>query len=143
MLYPYLKSALPYLHSTNIHSVYDYKFEWTPDHLTDEQLDSYRYSFDKIASDALDSLDLIKSESGTGNTIQKSDLFEHLSDLAAKEENQIITRFWNEVHTVPDWVDWDAIARGQDVCFLLMRCSHRHSSQSRSCIDILGRHGSP
>lgn len=32
-------------------------------------------------------------------------------------DDQILTKLWNEVNTIPEWVDWDQIARGQDVFY--------------------------
>jgi len=33
------------------------------------------------------------------------------------ENDPLLTKFWNEVTEVPSWVDWDQIARGQDVFY--------------------------
>jgi hypothetical protein len=38
-----------------------------------------------------------------------------LKATALSREDEVLTKFWNEVHTVPDWVDWDQIKRAQDV----------------------------
>ena len=34
-----------------------------------------------------------------------------------KDEDELLQQFWTEVNTVPPWVDWDQIARGQDVFY--------------------------
>jgi hypothetical protein len=46
---------------------------------------------------------------------EKADLYvllekHHDDDLKIKE-------FWNEINTVPDWVDWEQIKRGQEVFY--------------------------
>jgi len=44
----------------------------------------------------------------------KRDLYTLLRDNAVNDE--ILGRLWREVNSVPSWVDWEQIARGQD-CF--------------------------
>ena len=62
-----------------------------------------------------------QSEKGSGETPlnrpgkKKKDLYElferhHDSSIALEQ-------LWDEVNTVPDWVDWEQIARGQDVFY--------------------------
>lgn len=36
---------------------------------------------------------------------------------AHHSSDPILSKLWTEVHTVPDWVDWPQIARGQDVFY--------------------------
>lgn len=43
------------------------------------------------------------------------DLYAILRDHA--EEDELLSRFWNDVNTVPDWVDWEQLERGQDVFY--------------------------
>ena len=43
------------------------------------------------------------------------DLYAVLRDHAGTDE--LLQRFWRDVNTVPDWVDWDQIQRGQDVFY--------------------------
>jgi len=45
----------------------------------------------------------------------KRDLYILLRDNADKDET--LAKLWKEVNTVPEWVDWDQIARGQDVFY--------------------------
>lgn len=45
----------------------------------------------------------------------KRDLYLLLRDNADKHEK--LRQLWSEVTTVPEWVDWDQIARGQDVFY--------------------------
>ena len=45
----------------------------------------------------------------------KRDLYELLRDNAEKDE--VLGKLWKEVNTVPPWVDWEQIARGQDVFY--------------------------
>lgn len=43
------------------------------------------------------------------------DLYQILLDH--KEGDELLQRFWTEVTTVPEWVDWKQISRGQDVFY--------------------------
>lgn len=45
----------------------------------------------------------------------KRDLFRLLRDHALEDE--ILKRFWTEVNTVPHWVSWEQIERGQEVFY--------------------------
>lgn len=40
------------------------------------------------------------------------DLYEFLEQYHAKD--CILGQFWLETHTVPEWVDWEQLARGQE-----------------------------
>ena len=33
------------------------------------------------------------------------------------EEDEKLQELWTQIHTVPDWVDWDQLSRGQDVFY--------------------------
>jgi hypothetical protein len=113
MAYPYIASWLPFLDSSRVCAVYDYKFERTAEHLSDEDLEKYRWSYDELAARAIDRLEGKKQSEEA--PMQKPNPYEQLQCEATLGEDSVITKFWNEAHSVPDWVDWDAIGRGQDV----------------------------
>lgn len=48
-------------------------------------------------------------------TAPKRDLYVVLRDNA--QDDPILGRLWSEAHAVPSWVDWDQVARGQDVFY--------------------------
>lgn len=106
--------------------VYGYGFRWTPDHQTADKLHPLIYTYDKVASDAVARLDAIhphvppddarKDSQETCEPKQQRkhrDLFRLLRQNVETDEK--IGRLWNEVTSVPEWVDWEQIARGQDV----------------------------
>jgi hypothetical protein len=118
----------------NTRHTYGYTFQWTPDHFTPEQMQPLKYSYDVIAEQALNKLDEIspppdnalprnqdrtaKTEAGKEKEpdfIPKRDLYALLRDH--HEEDEVLDALWKQVNTVPDWVDWDQIARGQDVFY--------------------------
>jgi hypothetical protein len=115
MAYPYIASWLPFLDSSKIRTVYDYKFEKTPDHLSEEVLDKYRLSYDELAAKAIEQLEEKKQERNENSLTQKPNPYELLLREAALGENNIIAEFWDQAHSVPDWVDWNSIERGQNV----------------------------
>ncbi|PNS16744.1 hypothetical protein CAC42_4708 [Sphaceloma murrayae] len=125
---------------------YGYIFEWTDEHLTEEQCQPLRQSYDVLAEKALDRLNEIsppqkvelprnatrepskpqvdKLDSSTyqnTETIDEKpkppprDLFALLRDH--RHNDPILTELWDQITHVPDWVDWDQIARGQDVFY--------------------------
>lgn len=48
-------------------------------------------------------------------TAPKRDLYILLRDNA--QDDPILGRLWTEAHTVPSWVNWDQVARGQDIFY--------------------------
>jgi hypothetical protein len=108
--------------------------------LTPEQCEPLKQSYDVTGEQILDRLNQISpparkelprhnsqfsgilQKDGTvqGSKIEESkhlprDLYAILRDHAEKDE--LLHRFWRDVNTVPEWVDWDQIQRGQDVFY--------------------------
>ncbi|KAI4645255.1 hypothetical protein J4E93_006055 [Alternaria ventricosa] len=120
-------------------SCWGYRFEWTPEHLTPEQMKPMKFSYDVLAEECLDRLNAISpphkgalprndsnraalsSVPGTEEEkkeplpVPKRDLYALLEEN--HDSDPKLAELWREVHTVPDWVDWDQIARGQDVFY--------------------------
>ncbi|KAJ4261487.1 hypothetical protein NW762_006912 [Fusarium torreyae] len=101
--------------------VWGHKFNWTSNHQTAPEIAHLLYSYDKLATDALDRLDIIsppttkgwKCPHGSGPG--QRDLYELLKKHASSDE--ILGQLWDEVSTVPEWVDWEQIERGQQVVY--------------------------
>lgn len=121
---------------TDNHSCWGYIFDLTPDHFTPEQAHPLKYSYDVLAEQCLDRLNEIsppprsalprnsaqyaekerKAEvEPDGQPVQHRDLYALLRDHANEDEK--LSQLWKEVNTIPEWVDWDQIARGQDVFY--------------------------
>lgn len=66
----------------------------------------------EIVESQLENLDGV---SKTNPPKPKRDLFVLLRDNVGRHPK--LKQLWDEVTTVPDWVDWDQIARGQDVFY--------------------------
>lgn len=122
------------------YSCWGYTFDLTDDHLTPEQCLPLKHSYDTIAEDVLDRLNEIspppskhlprngsqfthtstadlKDEQGTEEKPKtpQRDLYAVLRDN--KDKDELLEKFWNDVNTVPEWVDWEQIQRGQDVFY--------------------------
>lgn len=106
-------------------NVYGYRFKWGSLHQTPEDLQHLMFSYDNVAADALDNIDVLapsaptKSQAisqETNETEDKKryrDLYKLVQEYA--ETNESIGRLWTEINTIPDWVDWESIERGQKV----------------------------
>ncbi|KAI1827716.1 hypothetical protein F4861DRAFT_492277 [Xylaria intraflava] len=89
-----------------------YAFEWTDLHLPREKTDPLRYEYDTLAAKALERLQAIAKKKGFSDDPRKRpDLYQLLAEHHADHED--LERFWVQLHTVPDWVDWEQLERGQ------------------------------
>lgn len=124
---------------SDIREVWGHKFNWTPLHLSPEQLHPLKFTYDVLADECLNRLDAIsppshpgtiprnservggccggKTENEKGNEKKsaKRDLYALLKDNADKDEK--LAELWREVTTVPEWVDWEQIERGQEIFY--------------------------
>lgn len=93
-----------------------YSFKWTDNHLSKEERDALRKSHDNLGSDALEKLQAIAARTKTEYVkgalpVKKPDMYTILCDN--HEEDEVLKQFWDELHFVPEWVDWKQIERGQ------------------------------
>ena len=115
-------------HDENTRYVWGYTFDWTPEHFTREEMHPMKYSYDTLGEEALNALDQIsppptselprnqsRAPSQRGEIKVKRDLYALLKEHHT--EDQKLRELWDEVHSVPDWVDWKQISRGQDVFY--------------------------
>ena len=121
----------------NTRSRWGYTFQLTPEHLTPEQTYPLKYSYDTLGEEALEKLHAFSSQSTAAQDIEKpsdeqsvvsqepkcektgvgvkSDLYELLRDYA--QADPVLGKLWAEANTIPAWVDWESLARGQDVFY--------------------------
>ncbi|KAI1745431.1 hypothetical protein F4680DRAFT_103410 [Xylaria scruposa] len=104
------------------HERWGMKFKWTSKHTTPQQLESLIHSYDTVATEAIERIDEIIPSSHAkslheedGKKKRRRDVYELLQEHASKDEK--IGRLWTQINTVPEWVDWDQIERGQKVFF--------------------------
>lgn len=74
-----------------------------------------KYSYDELGAAALEKLQDISSQNDGAKDMrgarERLDMYTVLRDN--HEADPVLQKFWTELHTVPEWVDWDQIARGQ------------------------------
>ncbi|KAK5661475.1 hypothetical protein OQA88_11377 [Cercophora sp. LCS_1] len=109
-----------------------YNFQWTHDHLTPEQMRPMMFSYDALATECLDRLDELapqksfRSRQPAGPKPQDAspreaaecplpDLYSLLQQHAPSDPS--LQRLLSEVNTIPPWVDWAQLARGQKVFY--------------------------
>ena len=99
----------------NLCKKWKYSFQWTEKHLSSQQLNPLRYTYDELGEAALEKLQNISAQNDGAKDKQRArerlDLYALLRDNY--ETDPVLQKFWDELHTVPEWVDWDQIARGQ------------------------------
>lgn len=83
------------------------KVTWTDQHLEPDTMRDLRHDYNKLGAKTLERLLNIKKEQN-----KKGDLYELLEQY--HDQDDILGRFWSETHTVPEWVDWEQLARGQE-----------------------------
>ncbi len=117
----------------NTRTCWGYTFQWTPDHLQPEEVERLKYSYDVLADDCLAVLDRVApppnaqlprnvprtTPSGKDGDVSsappKRDMYALLREFAPKDEK--LGQLWQEVNTIPEWVDWEQIQRGQEVFY--------------------------
>ena len=120
-----------------------YTFQLTKDHPTQEQTHPLKYSYDILGEKALEKLDALSpsshsfvsrkvpqveettdekrpasiedSKENMTVMVAKRDLYVLLRDNA--QNDAVLDELWTEANAVPSWVDWDRVARGQDVFY--------------------------
>lgn len=110
-------------HDENTRTAWDYTFQLTPEHMTYEQMHPLKFSYDVLAEECLNVLDNLPAAPDsnpeiTGETkgpAPKKDLYALLRDNV--DYHPKLKELWDQVNTIPDWVDWDQIARGQEVFY--------------------------
>ena len=125
----------PFYQSTpNTRSAWGYVFEWTDEHITLEASEPLKHSYDTLGDTCLDILNELsppasrsvlprnreraeeqEQKEPAGNATPTRDLYAILRDNA--DQNDTLKQLWTQVNTVPDWVDWEQIQRGQDAFY--------------------------
>ncbi|KAJ5089052.1 hypothetical protein N7532_007736 [Penicillium argentinense] len=99
--------------STECH-YWGYSFHWTDLHRSEEELHPLVHTYDSLADECVTRLNRIPTE-GDSDKPFKKDLYALLEKHADKDPK--LQELWTQVNTIPDWVDWAQIQRGQDVFF--------------------------
>lgn len=95
---------------------WDYHFRWTDLHRSSEELRLLTRSFDTLADECVKIINDMPPHPSNGNKNPfKRDIYAALSANADKDPK--LRELWTEINTVPEWVDWEQIKRGQDVYY--------------------------
>ena len=102
-----------------VQSRYGFVWKWSPLHPTKAEIQKMLYSYDELAAAVLDRLDVL-SPPPQSKTWQcphggkgQRDVYELVQKHA--HEDEVVGKLWDEASSVPEWVDWDQLARGQAV----------------------------
>jgi len=100
------------MHSTsdNHRERWGYSFEWTDKHLPAEEIAALRSHVDELGSAAFEKLQALTG-GGDKKCPIRPELYTILRDH--HQEDPTLESFWQELHSVPDWVDWTQIERAQ------------------------------
>lgn len=122
MSFSYLTSTASASEEGDIQDIWGYKFRWTDLHLSEELLKPTRYSYDTLGEEVLERIraqQKLKASSSGVLASQaagpKDDLYESLKTVASEGQDELLSKFWDDMHAVPEWVDWEQINRGQEV----------------------------
>lgn len=105
-------------------SVWGESFTWTAGHPKEEELKPLLHTYDEMAANAYDrALELFHDEQAQNKKESelskgpppKPDVFQIIKDNASSDP--ACAKLWAHVNHVPDWVDYDQLARGQDIFF--------------------------
>ncbi|KAI9664375.1 MAG: hypothetical protein M1831_002308 [Alyxoria varia] len=122
-------------HTSATRQCWDYTFDITPVHPTEETFEPLKQKYDSLAEQCLSRLDEVSPPPRNGllprqnseipaakekeQISSKRDLYALLKKhgSSSSEPNSPLSKLWLEVTTIPPWVDWAQIQRGQDVFY--------------------------
>lgn len=96
-----------------IYDYWDYQFEWTDAHLPHSEFEPLTRTCDTLADECSEVLDKIIADSDDSGTPLRADRYALLRDH--HKSHPALEELWTQINTVPEWVDWDQIHRGQDI----------------------------
>ena len=88
---------------------WDGDFIWTENHLPASKLEPLRSLGDPLADDALAALEIKPGEDAL------EALLAYTSQPSHEQKSPAPQQLLTQVMTIPDWVDWDSLQRGQQV----------------------------
>ena len=94
---------------------WNYSFHWTDLHSSADDLRPLTYTYDTLADRCVERLNETPLTDTVNKGPSKKDLYGLLRDHA--DDDPLLKELWTRINTVPQWVDWAQIQRGQDVFF--------------------------
>ncbi|TVY56927.1 hypothetical protein LCER1_G001974 [Lachnellula cervina] len=108
-------------HDAHTRQCWGYTFQWTPEHMTEQEMHPLKFTYDVLGEECLNRLDeisppvTVELPRNASKEKVNRDLYALLRDNASKDEK--LAELWTQVNTIPEWVDWEQIERGQDVFY--------------------------
>jgi ribosomal protein S28E/S33 len=101
----------------DLRTVGNYSFRWTKEHIPKEKTDPLRFEHDELGAATINIIQKIhqrerEAHKQRGERIEQPDMFATLK--ANWHHDETLKEFWTQVNTVPDWVNWEQLERGQD-----------------------------
>ncbi|KAF5024509.1 hypothetical protein F66182_3449 [Fusarium sp. NRRL 66182] len=95
-----------------LQTIGNHTFKWTDQHIPKYHTDPLRYKCDELGAAAVKRIQEIHEQLRQEvRNVGRADLFETLRQHQGQDE--VLSQLWQEVHSVPYWVEWEQIARGQ------------------------------
>jgi ribosomal protein S28E/S33 len=100
----------------DLRTVGNYSFHWTKEHIPKEKTDPLRFKHDELGAATINIIQKIhqreqEAHKQRGEQIEKLDMFATLE--VSRHHDETLKKFWTQVNTVPDWVNWEQLERGQ------------------------------
>lgn len=89
--------------------------------MTEQEMHPLKFTYDVLGEECLNRLDeisppvTVELPRNASKEKVNRDLYALLRDNASKDEK--LAELWTQVNTIPEWVDWEQIERGQDVFY--------------------------
>jgi hypothetical protein len=109
-------------HDKNTRTCWGYTFQLTDDHLTEEASRPLKLSYDKLGEECLNILNEIAPSTKLENGARKSPAVDSEKPQKSKSRRDLyklleahatdhpkLEELWNQLNTVPVWVDWDQV----------------------------------
>ncbi|KAH7344354.1 transcriptional regulator [Pyrenochaeta sp. MPI-SDFR-AT-0127] len=137
----------------DLRTVGNYSFRWTKDHVPKEMTDPLRFEHDELGAATVNKIQEIhqreqEARKQQGEQPAKLDMYATLK--ANQEHDETLSKFWTQVNTVPDWVDWVQLERGQrffyryalgNIIGFALQGFVGENSASKSVVEVLLRTG--
>ncbi|CAI6332730.1 unnamed protein product [Periconia digitata] len=100
----------------DLRTVGNYSFHWTKNHTPKEKTDPLRFEYDELGHAAVKKIQEIhqreqETRKRRGQEPAKLDMYTTLK--TNQQHDETLQKLWEEVNTVPEWVDWQQLERGQ------------------------------
>ncbi|KAM0189079.1 hypothetical protein ACHAPA_010343 [Fusarium lateritium] len=132
-----------------LRTIGNHTFTWTDQHIPKSHTDPLRHQCDELGAAAVREIQQIHEQlRQDGKRVSRADLLDTLYHY--HDKNEVLSQLWQEVHTVPSWVDWDQIARGQQFFYRYALANLigfafqgfvGENSASTSVVEVLARTG--